>query len=190
MVNAGLIIRGVNPRRNLPGHLSRKRTESNFLCAFERAYRASVSSAGIVGRDLEISGYGIADWIWIGWRQRPESQDATAYSLESLPPNLRLYAFELKISHWRRGFKQAFRYSYFADLSVVVVPPQTAAIARRHVAAFKLHRIGLWSFNARLGRIIRIYTPRVAKARSEKAKNRAIDLIIGRAKLCKFRKFS
>lgn len=189
MVNEGLVIRGANPRRNLPGHLSRKRTESNFLCAFERAYRASVSSAGIVGRDLEVSGYGIADWIWIGWRRSSRSQDATACSIEALPPNLLLYAFELKISAWRRALKQAFRYSYFADRSVVVVPPKTAAIARRHLDVFRLHGIGLWSFDARAGRIVRIYSPRVLKARNDKAKARAIELILRRAKLCKLRKF-
>jgi hypothetical protein len=190
MVNVGRIIRGVNPRRNLPRYLSRKRKESNFLCAFERTYRACISSAGIIGRDLEVSGYGIPDWIWVGWRQGPESQDATAYSLEPPPPNLRLYAFELKISHWRKAFKQAFRYSYFSDRAVVVVPPQTAAIARKHLAVFRLHEIGLWSFDARVGMILRIYTPRVTKARNEKAKAKAIDLILGRAKLCKLRKFS
>lgn len=193
MGTAGLSIRGVNPRRNLPEHLSRKREESNFLCAFERAYQATVTSVtatAVVGRDLEVSGYGIADWIWIGWRQRPSSEDATAYSLESLPPKLRLYAFELKISRWRKAFKQAFRYSYFADRSIVVVPPHTAALASKHVAVFKLHGIGLWSFDGRAGRIVRIYTPRAIKARSEKAKTRAIELILRRAKLCKFRKFS
>lgn len=189
----GFSIRGVNPRRNLPGHLSRKRKESNFLCAFERAYQASITSktsTAVVGRDLEVSGYGIADWIWIGWRQRPESEDATAYSLESLPPKVRLFAFELKISHWRKAFKQAFRYSYFSDRAVVVVPPHAATIARRHLEVFKLHGIGLWSFDARVERIVRIYTPRTIKARSAKAKSRAIESILGRAKLCKLRKFS
>src|SRR5262249_25160810 len=133
MANAGVVIRGVNPRRNLPGHLSRKRKESNFLCAFERAYQASVTSTAIVGRDLEIAGYGIADWIGVGWRHHPRREDATAYSLEALPPDLRLYAFELKITDWRKAFKQAFRYSYFADRAIVVLPPATAVVAGKHL---------------------------------------------------------
>lgn len=189
MVNTGPVIRGVNPRRNLPGHLSRKRTESNFLCAFERAYRADVVAPGIAGRDLEISGYGIADWIWVGWRNEVTAQDATAYSIESAPPAFRLHAFELKISDWRKAFGQAFRYSYFADQSVVVVPPSTAALARKHLDVFKTHRIGLWSFDARAGRIVKIYTPRNATARSAKAKDRAMSLILRRAKFSKFGKF-
>lgn len=191
MATVGLNIRGVNPRRNLPGHLSRKRTESNFLCAFERAYQASANSAtstALTGRDLEVSGYGIADLIWVGWRQNPDSADATAYSLEFLPPKLRLYAFELKIVHWRKAFKQAFRYSYFADRSIVVVPPHTAAIASAHLAVFKLHSIGLWSFEAHTAKIRRIYTPRSSKARSLKARSRAIELILSRAKLSKLGK--
>lgn len=188
MATAGLVIRGVNPRRNLPGHLSRKRKESNFLCAFERAYRSSVTSTAIVARDLEISGYGIADWIWVGWRQRPNAEDATAYSLEKLPPDFRLYAFELKISQWREAFKQAFRYSYFADRAIVVVPPATAAVAGKQLPEFKRHGIGLWSFDARAGTIVRVYTPKTTRARSEKAKKRAIELLLGRAKLCKPRK--
>lgn len=190
MATAGLMIRGANPRRNLPGHLSRKRTESNFLCAFERAYQSSVRTTAIVARDLEIAGYGIADWIWIGWRRRSNAEEATAFCLEKLPPNFRLYAFELKISRWREAFKQAFRYSYFADRSIVVLPPATAAIAAKHIHAFKRHGIGLWSFNARTGVIVRVYTPEAVKARSVKAKNRAIELILGRAKLCKPRKLA
>lgn len=192
MATVGLNIRGVNPRRNLPGHLSRKRTESNFLCAFERAYQASAGSATsttVTGRDLEVSGYGIADLIWIGWRRNPDSDDATAYSLEFLPPKLRLYAFELKISQWRKAFRQAFRYSYFADRSIVVVPPHTAMIASSHLTVFRLHNIGLWSFDAQAGKIRRIYTPRSAKARSVKARSRAIKLLLGGAKLSKLRKF-
>ena len=186
MGNTGPVIRGVNPRRNLPLRVSRKRTESNFLCAFERAYRLSVTSPSIVGRDLEISGYGIADWIWLGWRPRPESQDATAYSLESLPPRFRLYAFELKITHWRKALKQAFRYSYFADRAIVVVPPRTAEIASKYLAVFKAHSVGLWSFDARTNKIRRLFTPTGRKPRNQKAKCRAIELILGRAKLSKF----
>jgi hypothetical protein len=188
MFDEGLIIRGANPRRNLPGHLSRKRKESNFLCAFERAYRASVRWSGISGRDFEVSGYGIADWIWIGWRPRTDSQDATAYSLQNLPPSLRLHAFELKIADWRKALKQAFRYSYFSDRAIVVVPPRTGAIAKRYLYAFLQLHVGLWSFDARTGKIRRIYTPRILRARNEKAKARAIELIVRRAELSKFRK--
>lgn len=184
-MTTGVTVRGRNPRRNLPSHLSRKRGESNFLCAFERAYAPAVQSAVLTGRDFEVSGYGIADWIWIGWRHKSSSQDATAYSLQSVPRDLCLHAFEFKISEWRRAFKQAFRYSYFADRAIVVVPPRIAAIAKPHLQLFKLHGIGLWSFDAALGRIVRIYTPRTSKPRNAKAKRRAIDQILGRAKLCK-----
>lgn len=188
MSSSGLVIRGANPRRNLPPRFSRKRTESNFLCAFERTYRASVNPGGIVGRDLEVSGYGIADWVWIGWRHRPESEDATAYSLENLPPSLRIHAFELKISEWRKALSQAFRYSYFADRAIVVVPPQTLRLARAHLDIFKRMRVGLWGFDARSGKIRRVYTPRILKARNEKAKARAVQLILRRFKFSQLRK--
>ncbi|MCW5547377.1 MAG: hypothetical protein KIT44_00265 [Opitutaceae bacterium] len=188
MVNSGLVIRGANPRRNLPPRFSRKRTESNFLCAFERAYRTSVNPGGIVGRDLEVSGYGIADWVWIGWRRRATGEDATAYSLEKLPPSLRIHAFELKISDWRRALSQAFRYSYFADRAIVVIPPQALRLARVHLDLFKRLRIGLWGFDSDSGRIRRVYTPRILKARNEKAKARAVQLILRRIKFSQLRK--
>lgn len=180
-------MRGLNPRRNFPVHLARKRTESNFLCAFERVYRAQIGGAGIVGRDVEVSGYGIADWVWLGFRRGAD--EARAYSVEMLPRTVRLHAFELKISDWRKALKQAFRYSYFADRAIVVVPPTAGRVARRHVDGFRRLGIGLWIFDVSASRILRVYTPRSLKPRNEQAKQRAIELLLGRAKLRKLRKF-
>ena len=180
MSSAVTVIRGANPRRNLPGPVARKRTESNFLCAFERAYRRGLRSTGIAGRDFEVSGYGIADWVWIAWRQRPASPDATACALERRPPLLRLHAFELKISDWRKALKQAFRYGYFADRATVVLPPSAARLAKVHLDTFVRLRVGLWSFDASTGRILRIYSPRLWRPRNAQAKDRAVALILRR----------
>ncbi|HLP09294.1 MAG TPA: hypothetical protein VK178_14100 [Opitutaceae bacterium] len=183
-----LMLRGANPRRNLPLHLSRKRTESNFLCAFERAFRKTCKTGGIVGRDIEISGYGIADWIWIGFRANEQSEDATAFSLQQLPRKIRLFAFELKMTQWKKALKQAFRYSYFADRSIVVLPPHTLSRAIPHLDVFHRLRIGLWGFDPRSEAINRVYTPRELKARNQAAKEKAVQLFLRRTNFCQLQK--
>lgn len=188
MLAEKFVIRGVNPRRNLPGHLSRKRKESNFLCAFERAYSRLITGHGIVGRDIEVFGYGIADWLWFAWRSPLTLEDATALSLENIPRSFRLIAFELKISDWRQALQQATRYSYFADRAVVVLPPDTAQLARKHLKTFVDLRISLWAFDAKAGKIKEIFNAKKLGPRSAVARGKAIRLLLARAKFGKLDK--
>lgn len=188
MPDKQLVIRGANPRRNLPGHLSRKRKESNFLCAFERTYSHRITGRGIVGRDIEVFGYGIADWLWFAWRSPLTLEDATALSLEKIPRSFRLIAFELKITDWRQALQQATRYSYFADRAVVVLPPAAAELALKHRKAFVDLRISLWAFDAKTGRIKELFNAKNAGPRSATARSKAIRLLLRRAKLSKLGK--
>ena len=48
-----------------------------------------------------------------------------------------LFAFEAKIKDWQRALQQAFRYRYFADKSIVVMPLANAARAIDNLAVFK-----------------------------------------------------
>ena len=118
--------------------VARKRGESNFVSAFSKAYIGSVAPTGIGGREFPLAGFGIADFVWMAWC--PTGGDGTALSLERLKAMMakhRLTAFEMKLTHWRKGLTQAFRYSYFADRSILVVPPNVAASARQELSLFK-----------------------------------------------------
>lgn len=167
-----------HPRRNLPTPLSRKRGESNFVSSFSRAYINSVASKGVGGKEFSLSGFGIADFVWVAWRNKFNPNEASALSVEqikSLLNRTKLTAFEMKLSDWRKGLSQAYRYSYFADLSVLVLPPDIADKA--DVKVFRDLNIGLWSFDPASEVITKVFTPRRSGARNARAKEKAMDAL-------------
>lgn len=176
--------RGPNPRRNLPPRFSRKRGESNFLRAFEKAYFAAQTKRGVARAEFDFSGFGIADLVWISWPLRDVPGDATAVGLQRRLRSLKVVAFELKLSEWRRGLAQAFRYSYFADLAVVVLSPSAAKAAIKEVAEFRRLSIGLWGFDPKTGVISKHFTPRRQRAKSANARARAVASLFRSTKLC------
>ena len=180
-----------NPRLNLPKVSSRKRGESNFSLSFQRAYLEK--ELGVGGKEFALSGYGIADFVWVSFSSSINNVDATAFSLQNLIKRLRTYkltAFELKLYDWRKAIKQAYRYSYFADKAVVVLPAKNISPAKKNLDRFKQFQIGLWAFNSKAGKIDKIYTPRGVVARNLKAREKAIDTILNKWNLSKFRKQS
>jgi len=170
--------RARQPRRNLPAKASRKRGEANFVSAFSEAYINSVAPVGIGGREFPLAGFGIADFVWVAWC--PDGNDGSALSLERLKAVLtkhRLTAFEMKLTHWRKGLMQAYRYSYFADRSVLVVPPNMSELARAELSLFKELGVGLWSFDIVSGKITRHFTPRATAPKNEHVRSRAVALL-------------
>ena len=140
----------------------------------------------MAGRDFEITGYGIADWVWFGW-QSEQLGDGSAVAMERIQSSVRVSAFELKISDWKKAIRQAFRYSYFADLAVVVLPPETAGRAGKQIELFRARGVALWSFDAKTDRIEKLYTPDKQEARSSLARRKAIELLVARSNLRKLR---
>jgi hypothetical protein len=178
-----------HPRRNLPTSVGRKRGESNFVSAFTKAYIASLTSHGIGTSEFALSGFGIADFVWLAWRRSPATEDGTALSVEKIKCELtrrKLTAFEMKLTDWRKGLAQAYRYSYFADLAIVVLPPDTAKTASKQVNVFRELRVGLWSFDKTTRKIRKLFTPRGSQARNAKAKEKALESL---GRLLKFSKF-
>ena len=176
--------RGLNPRRNLPSHTARKRGESNFALAFERAYFQQRKTPGVVRREFDFAGYGIADLVWLFWPSPEMAGEGGAVGIEQQLRSFRVTAFEMKLRDWRKALAQAFRYSYFADTAVVVLPPATAVVAREAIAEFRRLKVGLWAFDARAGTIKRLYTPpRKNKARSNQAREKAVASLLSLAKL-------
>lgn len=178
-----------HPRRNLPAALARKRGESNFVSIFSREYIESTPRGGIGGKEFALSGFGIADFVWIAWRSAADPNEGSALSIERLKSLLnrhKLTAFEMKLSDWRKGLTQAYRYRYFADLAVVVLPPGLAATATLH--RFHESNVGLWSCNPATGAIRKIFTPRCSGPLNPRAKDKALESL-GRSlqfsQLCK-----
>jgi hypothetical protein len=121
-----------SPRKNLPPSISRKRAEANFLCSFERAFvDGHCHTKQITWRDFALQGYGIPDLITFAWST--QQNQSPALSLEALRQKLQrqqFTAFELKLRDWRKGLVQAYRYRYFCDLSIVVLPSDVARMAK------------------------------------------------------------
>ena len=177
------------PRQNLPLVSSRKRAESNFVTAFARAYTESASQRGIGGREFQLSGFGIADFVWLAWQHSTSKADASAMSLEKIKSCLllqKLTAFEMKMTDWRKGLAQAYRYSYFADLAIVVLPPEAARTAKAELKLFRRLGVGLWTFDKTTGRIRKLFVPRNSKPRNTSAKKKAIESL---GRFIKFSKF-
>lgn len=167
-----------HPRRNLPASLARKRGESNFVSSFSKAYIASIAPGGFGGKEFALSGFGIADFVWIAWRNATNPDEGSALSIERLKTLLnrqRLTAFEMKLADWRKGLAQAYRYTYFADLAVVVLPPDLATVAKADLDLFRQSNVGLWSFNPATETIRRLFTPRRSGPRSPRAKDKALE---------------
>jgi hypothetical protein len=63
-------------------------------------------------------------------------------------PQLRSIAFEMKLSDWRRGLVQAFRYRSFASTSFLVIDDSRSKPAVLNAERFKRANIGLIGLNA------------------------------------------
>jgi hypothetical protein len=180
-----------HPRRNLPAVPARKRGESNFVSAFSKSYIASIASSGFGGKEFALSGFGIADFVWIAWRSGVNRDEGSALSIEMLKSLLnrhKLTAFEMKLSDWRKGLAQAYRYSYFADLAVVVLPPDLAATAKTGLDLFRESNVGLWSFDPATGAIRKLFTPRCSGPRNPRAKDKALESLGRSLKFSQLRK--
>lgn len=178
-----------HPRRNLPAGVGRKRGESNFVSAFTKAYITSISPHGIGGSEFALSGFGIADFVWLAWQQSEASEDGTALSVENIKAQLarqKLTAFEMKLTDWRKGLAQAYRYTYFADVALVVLQPDVAKNAKAELKLFRALRVGLWSFDKATGKIRKLFTPRHAKPRNVRAREKALESL---GRFLKFSKF-
>jgi hypothetical protein len=146
--------------------------------AFHRNFLAERGGLGVGGRHFEMSGYGIADFVWMdleqgGGRKRGAAKEPV------------LTAFEMKLKDWRQACSQAYRYSYFADRVVVVVPPETAERAEAHLHFFERMGIGLWSFEPKTQNIEMRFTPTATKARNPSAREKAVERISGKLDLRK-----
>lgn len=181
--------RSFNTRRNLPASIGRKRSESNFLRSFERVY-FSRQAGGMAAGEFALGGFGVADLVWIAWRPLSGEEDFSAVSLEKQLSRRQLFAFEAKIKDWQRALKQAFRYRYFADKAIVVMPLANAGRAIANLETFKEMQVGLWTFDKEKASIREHFTPTRIKALSVTARQRAVKSLSSKFNLRKFRELT
>jgi hypothetical protein len=84
------------------------------------------------------------DAPWGELRSAPEFYYVTGRAdVVALDPSGVLFAFEAKLTRWRDAMHQAFRNTFFARHSYVVLPEKTARIAAQFVAEFERRKVGL-----------------------------------------------
>ena len=180
-----------DPRRNLPPELGRKRAEANFVIKFMEVYLKQAAGNGVGGKHFALPGFGIADFVWIAWRDAANSHEGSALALERLKARVakhRLTAFEMKLTDWRKGLTQAYRYGFFADRAILILPPHTAAITAKQKSLFQKLSVNLWSFDSDSGKIRKLVATKSSGARNATARAKAVDLICRRLNLGKTRK--
>lgn len=126
-----------------------------------------------------MSGYGIADILILSWSAASGRGGGRTLTLEKMRRE-RLTGFELKLTDWRSALMQAYRYNYFCDRAIVVLPRAAAKSASVHIDEFRRLGIGLWSFDRSSDVIRRFHTPRAKRPKNASARDRAIKLIFER----------
>jgi hypothetical protein len=162
------------PRRNLPGRKAVASPEDRFTINFSRAYLANFKkihhgtkhSELACAREIPVNGYGIADLLAVSWGSSNPPFDSVAQFLKS--GGARCRAFECKLTDWKKAMSQAARYRYFAHQAVVVLPEATCQRALPYIDTFRTIRVGLWSYDPSLDRIIAYHTPRPISPKSER----------------------
>ena len=163
-----------SPRKNLPHSVSSKRTENNFALSFARSYiKSKKSKSFVAARELQMNGYGIPDLVFL----------FDLNSELSYPKKNVLVAFEVKVKDWRRAIPQAFRYKYFANASIVVLPLRSAKKAQEYIHTFKSLAIGLWTFDKKTDRLTKLYTPRYSNPINESVHQKASGILIKKFRL-------
>jgi hypothetical protein len=175
-------------RKNFPDHIARKRGESNFMRAFERVYTAQHKQHGIVASEFALQYFGRADLIWIPWSPDNLSEDFSAIALYKQLWRRKLIAFEGTLKDWKKGLQQGYRYRYFADKSILVMPVESIRPALSNLPQFQRLEVGLWAFDKQSGKITEHFSPNRAKAMSTDARQAAISLISRKINLRKVRK--
>lgn len=160
-------------RRNLPRAVATKRRESSFLRSFERAYFAAEAGATLAGREFALEGFGRADLVWLAWERQQSPEEFTALALKK---RVRLTAIEGKVSDWRKGLQQSFRYRYFAHRSLLVLPMETARTAANYLPTFRRLRVGLWGFDSKTSSVRKWCTPRPSPPLNRKALEKALHV--------------
>lgn len=78
-----------------------------------------------------------------------------------------IWAFELKLSNWKRALFQALQYKAFANYSIVVFPFEKEKVLRENLQAFAEFNIGVLLYDAKTGHSKWLKHPRKEKSISK-----------------------
>ncbi len=152
------------PRHNFPAKFTAQSREDSFVNAFRQLYLSRQKRRGIHGKEFSLAGFGVADFIHA-------QLDNEAGKVGHIT------AFEMKLTGWKRAVSQAYRYTYFANRAIVVVPPKQAKGIQANLDVLRKLGIGVWIFDKDLMKIRKLITPKKSKAKLASANEKARSLI-------------
>lgn len=152
------------PRQNFPAKFTTHSHEDHFVDAFSQLYLSRQKRRGIHGKEFALEGFGIADFIHVQLKKTTGENTGKIGSIT---------AFEMKLKDWKRAVSQAYRYTYFADRVIVVIPPKQAKGVQANLEVLKTLGIGVWIFDTDLLKIRKLITPQKSKARLASANAKA-----------------
>lgn len=176
-----IILDKLNPRKNLPYKSSSKRTENNFLLSFANTYLNSINMLSnnydyLVARELPLNGYGIADLILI--KAPSENNIRNTKNKDSSS----IIAFEMKMNNWKRALSQAYKYKYFSNQSIVVLPNHKELLIIKNLETFKQLEVGIWTYDKKHKTINKIFTPKKNIPFNNESYEKAKALVISKVK--------
>lgn len=174
-----------SPRLNFGPRWTASNAEEDFARSFAVDYdgryaaihSGSAKMCRVLAHEVPVNGFGIADLVTVSW-------DTAAANPLNLPttgdewhtqPTVR--AFEVKLSDWRRGLMQAHRYKYFADTAILVLPAARLSTVS-NLDTFKNIRVGLWGYDEKTGKIIKVHTPRPKRPSRPDHREKAIERVL------------
>jgi hypothetical protein len=101
-------------------------TEDSFVKTFIRAMKMAESPFAFTGYAREFSN---------GTTSRPD--------VVAVGKSGEVFAIEAKLSRWRDAMQQAYRNTFFADRSFVLLPPSVAKIAAANASDFSARGVGI-----------------------------------------------
>lgn len=172
----------VMPRSNFGAPWADACNEDSFAHAFANTYDkkyAALHSCSsklnrIMAHEVPVNGFGIPDLVTVSWKPSVKKR-FSLQNLSELYPTVR--AFEFKMSAYRRGLMQAYRYRFFADVSILVIPASKLPIAAQFIHTFHALNVGLWGFNETTKTVSAIFTPRPRKPDDQKHREIVISRV-------------
>lgn len=96
-----------------------------------------------------------------------EKEELYHLSSNALMPRLDIWAFELKISNWKRALFQALQYKAFANYSVVVFPFERESVLAKQMELFRELNVGILLFDVRNEKVKFLLHPQKEKSSSK-----------------------
>lgn len=84
-----------------------------------------------------------------------------------IEPETEIWAFELKLSNWKRALFQALQYKAFANRVLVVFPIEKSNLIKKNLDAFKKFKIGVVLFDSNNNQVLTLNKPSKLKPASK-----------------------